>query len=78
MHENILSHVPLHFRPSFVMTGRPEREEVWDYPLEAVREAVVNAVCHRDYTIMSQIEIRIYDNELIVWSPGGLPPGLTL
>jgi ATP-dependent DNA helicase RecG len=62
----------------FVMTGRPEREEVWDYPLEAVREAVINAVCHRDYTIMSHIEIRIYDNELIVWSPGGLPLGLTM
>ena len=62
----------------FVMTGKPEREEVWDYPLEAVREAVINAVCHRDYTIMSHIEIRIYDDELIVWSPGGLPLGLTM
>ena len=62
----------------FVMTGKPEREEVWDYPLEAVREAVINAVCHRDCTVMSHIEIRIYDNELIVWNPGGLPPGLTM
>lgn len=62
----------------FVMTGKPEREEVWDYPLEAVREAVINAVCHRDYTIMSHIEIRIYDEELIVWSPGGLPLGFTM
>ncbi len=60
------------------MTGRPEREEVWDYPLEAVREAIVNAVCHRDYTVMSHIEIRIYDDELIVWSPGRLLLGLTL
>jgi ATP-dependent DNA helicase RecG len=62
----------------FVMTGKPEREEIWDYPLEAIREAVVNAVCHRDYTVMSHVEIRIYDNELIVWSPGGLPLGLTM
>jgi ATP-dependent DNA helicase RecG len=28
----------------FVMTGKPAREEVWDYPLEALREAVINAV----------------------------------
>jgi ATP-dependent DNA helicase RecG len=62
----------------FIMTGRPEREQVWDYPLEALREAVINAVCHRDYTILSNIEVRIYDDKLIVWSPGGLPSGITL
>jgi ATP-dependent DNA helicase RecG len=62
----------------FVMTGKPAREEVWDYPLEALREAVINAICHRDYTIPSNTEVRIYDNELIVWNPGGLPLGLTL
>jgi len=76
--EEAMAFVRKNTNVKFVMTGRPEREEVWDYPLEAVREAVVNAVCHRDYTIMSHIEIRIYDDELIVWSPGGLPPGLTL
>jgi ATP-dependent DNA helicase RecG len=53
----------------FIMTGRPEREQVWDYPLEALREAIINAVCHRDYTILSNIEVRIYDDKLIVWSP---------
>ncbi|MBS3919353.1 MAG: putative DNA binding domain-containing protein [Deltaproteobacteria bacterium] len=62
----------------FVMTGKPAREEVWDYPLEALREAVINAVCHRDYTVPSNTEVRIYDNELIVWNPGGLPLGLTV
>lgn len=60
------------------MTGRPEREQVWDYPLEALREAIINAICHRDYSIPSNTEIRIYDDELIVWSPGGLPFGITL
>ena len=62
----------------FVMTGKPEREQVWDYPLEALREALINAVCHRDYTILSNIEIRIYDDKLIIWSPGNLPFGITL
>ncbi|PIP12558.1 MAG: transcriptional regulator [bacterium (Candidatus Stahlbacteria) CG23_combo_of_CG06-09_8_20_14_all_40_9] len=62
----------------FVMTGRPAREQIWDYPLEALREAIVNAVCHRDYTIPSNTEIRIYDDKLIVWSPGGLPFGITI
>jgi len=62
----------------FVMTGKPAREQIWDYPLEALREAVINAVCHRDYTIPSNTEIRIYDDRLIVWSPGGLPFGITI
>jgi len=35
-------------------------------------------VCHRDYTVPSNTEVRIYDDELIVWNPGGLPLGLTI
>lgn len=62
----------------FVMTGKPAREQIWDYPLEALREAVINAVCHRDYTIPSNTDVRIYDDKLIVWSPGGLPFGITI
>ena len=62
----------------FAMTGKPEREQIWDYPLEALREALINAVCHRDYTILSNIEIRIYEDRLIIWSPGNLPFGITL
>ncbi len=62
----------------FVMTGKPERDQIWDYPLEALREALINAVCHRDYTIFSNIEVRIYDDKLIIRSPGFLPYGITL
>lgn len=62
----------------FVMTGELTREEVWDYPLEALREVIVNAACHRDYSSPSNVEIRIYDDELVTWSPGGLPSGITL
>ncbi len=76
--EEAMTFVRKNTNVKFVMTGRPEREEVWDYPLEAIREAVVNAVCHRDYTSLSNIEIRIYDEELIIWSPGGLPLGIIL
>jgi ATP-dependent DNA helicase RecG len=61
-----------------VITGQPQREEVWDYPLEAVREALINAVCHRDYAVPAEIQIRIYDDQLIIWNPGSLPPDLQL
>ena len=62
----------------FVMTGNPQRDEVWDYPLKAIRESIINAVCHRDYTMPSNIEVRIYDDRLTIWNPGGLPPGITM
>ncbi|MGC9104733.1 MAG: ATP-binding protein, partial [Candidatus Methanodesulfokora sp.] len=54
------------------------REEIFEYPLEAVRELIVNAIAHRDYSIRSPIYIRIYDNKIVIESPGGLPPGITV
>jgi len=76
--EEAMDFIRKNINVEFVMTGKPAREQVWDYPLEALREAIINAVCHRDYTISSNTEVRIYDDKLIVWSPGGLPLGITL
>lgn len=61
----------------FVITGKPQRDTIWEYPLEVVREAVVNAVCHRDYTSPASTQIRLYDDRLEIWNSGGLPPQLT-
>jgi len=55
------------------------RRDRWDYPLEAIREAIVNAVAHRDYTISgTDIEISIYTDRLEVISPGKLPNTVTI
>ena len=55
------------------------RLERWDYPLEAVREALVNAVAHRDYTItVTDIEISIYTDRIEIISPGRLPNTVTV
>ena len=62
----------------FEITGKPQREEIWDYPLDALREAVINAVCHRDYADNSDIQIKIYDDRFYIWNPGGLPYGITV
>ncbi len=54
------------------------REERWDYPPEAVREVVVNAVVHRDYLLSStDVELSVYSDRLEVVSPGRLPNGIT-
>lgn len=56
-----------------------QREELTEYPVFAVREAIVNAVCHRDYRIKGRrIEVRMYSDRLEVISPGSLPGYITL
>jgi ATP-dependent DNA helicase RecG len=52
--------------------------ETISYPEETLHEIVTNAVLHRDYSIASDIQIRIYDNRIEVESPGRLPGHVTL
>ncbi len=56
-----------------------KREEEPEYPPFAVREALVNAVAHRDYRLRGRrIEVRLFSDRLEVSSPGGLPGYITL
>ncbi|MYD10211.1 MAG: hypothetical protein F4X02_09225 [Chloroflexi bacterium] len=56
-----------------------EREETLEYPQFAVREALVNAICHRDYRLRGRrIEVRMFSDRLEVISPGGLPGFITV
>jgi Predicted transcriptional regulator containing an HTH domain and an uncharacterized domain shared with the mammalian protein Schlafen len=54
------------------------RERRWHYPLEAVREAVVNALAHRDWTRYEEIEITRYRDRLEILSPGALQNTMTV
>jgi ATP-dependent DNA helicase RecG len=54
------------------------REQKWTYPEEAVREAIVNALVHRDYLLSgTTVELSVYEDRLEVISPGRLPNGIT-
>jgi ATP-dependent DNA helicase RecG len=54
-------------------------QEMPEYPTFAWQEALVNAVAHRDYGIQGQaVEVWLYKDRLEVWSPGGLPPEISL
>ncbi|MBI5606138.1 MAG: hypothetical protein HY879_22615 [Deltaproteobacteria bacterium] len=57
--------------------GEIYREDRWEYPLEAIREALINAIIHRDYSILgSDIKLAIFDDMLEITSPGPLPDTL--
>lgn len=55
------------------------RTDIYEYPPEAVKEALVNACAHRDWGQRGgHITLEIYPDKLLVISPGGLPEGVTL
>ena len=57
--------------------GEVYRKDRWEYPIEAIREAVINAVIHRDYSILgSDIKVAIFDDMLEITSPGSLLPAI--
>ncbi len=62
-----------------VVAQSPVHEEIHEYPLVALREAVINAVVHRDYNYDgSHIYIHIYPDKIEIENPGGLYHGLTI
>jgi len=67
-----------HAQLSYHING-VRREERWSVPIAAVREAIVNAVTHADYSqIGAPIRLLIFDDRIVVESPGLLPFGLTI
>ena len=54
------------------------REKSWFYPFEAVRESVINALAHRDWTRSVDIEVSNYADRLEVISPGSLQNSMTI
>lgn len=55
------------------------REDLPQYPPQAVREAVINAIVHADYAMKgSRIQVAVFANRLEITNPGGLPYGQTM
>ena len=61
-----------------LVEGAMRRERSWRYPPEALREAVVNALAHRDWTRYEEVEIVSYADRLEVLSPGALQNSMTV
>lgn len=69
-------HIPVAAK---IEAGKMERVETPIIPFDAIREALINALAHRDYSIAgSSIKLAIYDDRMEISSHGGLPVGVTL
>jgi ATP-dependent DNA helicase RecG len=76
--ENAMNYLRQELRVKYIMTDRPDREEVYELPLPALREAVINAVSHRNYLQSgSHTVIEVFADRVEISNPGGLVRGIT-
>ena len=54
------------------------RIETFEYPKEAIREALLNAIAHKDYTGATPIQISVYKDKIMIWNYGELPENWTI
>jgi len=74
----IIAFIRKHLMVEYIITGEPQHTERFDYPVDAIREIVINMIVHRDYRSSSASIIKIFDNRIEFFNPGGLYDGLTL
>ena len=60
-----------------VEIGRLQREEIPEVPVKAIREALINSLCHRDYDAPESNKIAIYKDRIDIYNPGRFPEGYT-
>lgn len=76
--DSTLQFLVKHLNKRYIITGNPQREERWDYPLDALREIIINAIVHRDYSNSSDSVIKIFDDKIEFFNPGRLLGSLTI
>ena len=76
--EDALLFLKKHLQLRWEITSKSaRRKETLELPEVALREAVVNAICHRDYLEQgAQVMVEIFDDRVEIYNPGGLPKGL--
>lgn len=64
----------IHWRVEF--TGELQRKEIPEVPVDAIREALLNSFCHKDYSSGESNEVAIYKDRIEIYNPGTFPEGL--
>ena len=76
--DTALNFIRKHLMVEFIITGAAERTERYDYPLDAIREIVINMIVHRDYQDSGVSIIKIFDERIEFFNPGKLYGDLTV
>ncbi|RJP85528.1 MAG: winged helix-turn-helix transcriptional regulator [Desulfobacteraceae bacterium] len=76
--DEILFFIRKHLMVEYIITGEPQRTERFDYPIDAIREIVINMIVHRDYRDSSHSIIKIFDDKIEFFNPGKLYGSLTI
>jgi ATP-dependent DNA helicase RecG len=76
--EQVLDFVKKHINVALIITGEAQNIQKWQYPLEAIREIVLNMIIHREYRANSDSVVKIFDDKIEFYNPGKLPEHITV
>ena len=79
MVEDTMRYLISQIKVAFEIKGMPtQRTEIFEYPLPALRELVLNALIHRDYLSPVDVQIKVFDDKITFFNPGKLFGDLTI
>ena len=76
--EQAIEVLKLKYLKAYISYDGLQRLETYLFPLPALREALLNAVIHKDYSSGIPIQISVYDHQVVIWNPGQLPEAWTV
>lgn len=76
--EKALEVLVLKYLKAYISYQGLQRIETYLFPFSALREALLNAVVHKDYSSGIPIQISVYNHKIVFWNPGQLPQDWTL
>ena len=76
IYQGIITYLQEKLNTEFIITARGRNEKL-ELPEDALREAVVNALAHRDYRSNANVQVHIFHDRVEITNPGGLPAGMT-
>jgi len=74
----VIDFVKKHINLEVIITGNPQNTQKWQYPLEAIREIVLNMIIHRDYRSSSDSIVKIFNDKIEFYNPGRLPDNISV